>query len=101
MSNEIDWAKPLECDKNHVTLIAFDGHKAHVDIAECMSYWVHMDTGTYVGAVLDDSFTVRNVISNRDKAMAIADDTSELANVRSLRCGLVKELANAGLLIKD
>ena len=103
--SKIDWDKPLENKYGEVKLLVTDGFKAQVDLAECMSYWVYMESGKYVGAVLDESFTVRNKVTNRDRAYCITRLHSMTLNTETSdddwALHLVDALIEAGLLRED
>lgn len=97
--SKIDWSKPLECNNGDLTLVAYDGDKAEVDLAGCMTYWVYMSDGEYVGSVLDGEFTVRNKKTSRDSAMGMAkhfagDDQA----VEESLVFFVEKLNEAGLI---
>jgi len=70
----IDWSKPVECNKGPV--IAFE------ECAECgqhvnckdVIYWVNPVHGEPTSdALINNDYTVRNVKSNRDRAIEMAN----------------------------
>jgi len=95
--SKINWKGKLECGNGDLKLISYDNHKAEVDLAGCMSYWVYMDTGEYVGAVLGDEFTVRNKLTNYEKAVLTAKDYRIERGGCDLT-SLIKELNDLGLI---
>ncbi len=74
MSNEIDWSRKLECDLGPVspgmTKDNMFGRLQYVTLFDDITYVVEQISGTPIRNVaLGDAFKVRNVKSNRDKAI--------------------------------
>lgn len=102
MSNKIDWDKPIECDVSAVSQLGLSGRHRRVVTGKgsCrVEYWANED-GSVVSPGLSHLFTVRNVKTNRDKAIKICKGIC-------LRAGAVHSatyvdaLIEAGLLKVD
>lgn len=97
----IDWDKPLECNHGHVKFICYGAIYCSV---EChgVVYDVVETSGLAKSPILRMDFTVRNpMISNRDKAIAVANNSINhgFPNVNIER--LIGALIEAGLIKED
>lgn len=77
IEGKIDWDKPLECDKGHVVKLGELHNKIEVGlggVTNGLRYFVNKEHGWPVSEHLTDNrFRVRNVKTNRDKAIDMGE----------------------------